>query len=194
MRCIYKAPCGQLMIEVDRGEVTKCHWIVKMIDGGDRADVLSDSYAENLVFEHDEKYCLLQKSDDNWLLEKVISQLKEYFAGTRYKFDLPLRIDGTPFRKKVWRVLREIPYGITITYSELAVRCGCSGGQRAVAQGCSANSFPIMIPCHRVLKSDGSLGGYTISSDAIGIGKGTTSQGLAIKRFLLEHERKWLKI
>jgi len=90
----------------------------------------------------------------------VYPQLKEYFSGDRNNFDLPLEIEGTEFQKRVWNELLKIPYGRTISYKELAIRLGDEKVIRAAASANGANPLPIVIPCHRVIGSDGSLIGY----------------------------------
>lgn len=90
----------------------------------------------------------------------VYPQLKEYFTSERKHFDLPLEIEGTEFRKRVWNELSKIPYGRTISYKDLAVRLGDEKVIRAAASANGANPLPIVIPCHRVIGSDGSLIGY----------------------------------
>jgi len=87
-------------------------------------------------------------------------QLREYFAAKRTAFDLPLAPDGTGFQSAVWRQLQQIPYGETISYGELARRVGNPKASRAVGSANGANPLPIVIPCHRVIASDGSLGGF----------------------------------
>ncbi|MBP5687186.1 MAG: methylated-DNA--[protein]-cysteine S-methyltransferase [Muribaculaceae bacterium] len=99
------------------------------------------------------------------LLENCIKQLKEYFNGNRQEFSLPLHLIGTDFQMKVWRVLRDIPYGTTISYKEEANKVGDEKAVRAVAQANGANPVPIIIPCHRVIYSDGTLGGYSSGVD-----------------------------
>jgi len=101
-------------------------------------------------------------------------QLQEYFAGTRRTFDLPLQPEGTPFQVMVWDALREIPYGTTISYQELARRIGAEKAVRAVGAANGANPISIIIPCHRVIGADGSLTGY--------------GGGIERKRWLLDHE------
>ena len=91
---------------------------------------------------------------------EAIRQLGEYFAKMRVEFDLPLATEGTPFQRSVWRVLREIPYGATISYGELARRVGNPKASRAVGSANGKNPLPIVIPCHRVIASDGTLGGF----------------------------------
>lgn len=108
------------------------------------------------------------------LFEETRRQLEEYFAGARQNFDLPLNPSGTAFQRRVWRALLDIPYGTAISYRELARRADCPKGYRAVGQANGKNPIPILIPCHRVIGADGTLGGY--------------SAGLDRKRFLLELE------
>lgn len=120
------------------------------------------------------------KTDPAWRedaapLAPVISQLGEYFAGERTAFDLPLAFTGTAFQVAVWEALREIPYGQTISYGELAQRVGRPTAVRAVGATNGRNPIPVIVPCHRVIGADGSLTGF--------------GGGLATKRALLELER-----
>ncbi len=87
-------------------------------------------------------------------------QLREYFAGKRQRFDLPLAPEGTAFQRGVWRRLREIPYGQTISYGELAKRVGNPKASRAVGAANGQNPIPIVIPCHRVIGANGKLTGF----------------------------------
>ncbi|WBB62128.1 methylated-DNA--[protein]-cysteine S-methyltransferase [Streptomyces sp. WMMC500] len=87
-------------------------------------------------------------------------QLTAYFAGERTDFDLPLRLAGTPFQQRVWEQLRQIPYGQTISYGELAERVGNPAASRAVGMANGRNPVGIIVPCHRVVGADGSLTGY----------------------------------
>ncbi|NQV14730.1 methylated-DNA--[protein]-cysteine S-methyltransferase [bacterium] len=95
------------------------------------------------------------------VFNKVINQLNEYFSGNRTEFEIKLTFRGTDFQKKVWSALQEIPYGQLISYGELALRLNNPGGMRAVGAANGQNPIPIIIPCHRVIAADGSLGGYT---------------------------------
>jgi methylated-DNA-[protein]-cysteine S-methyltransferase len=108
-------------------------------------------------------------------LDEVVSQLEEYFEGKRRAFDLPLAPQGTPFQQRVWRALLDIPYGETISYGELASRIGNKAASRAVGLANGSNPLPIVIPCHRVIGSNGKLTGY--------------GGGLPIKQQLLSLER-----
>ncbi|MCF8274530.1 MAG: methylated-DNA--[protein]-cysteine S-methyltransferase [Flavobacteriaceae bacterium] len=107
-------------------------------------------------------------------LEDSVIQLKEYFEGNRTNFDLKLNPEGTSFQKKVWKLLEQIPCGKTISYLELSKQLGDVKAIRAVANANGKNPIWIIIPCHRVIGSDGSLTGY--------------AGGLHRKKWLLEHE------
>lgn len=97
---------------------------------------------------------------DNEVLRRVGGQLEEYFAGSRRTFDVPLRTPGTPFQERVWRELRKIPAGETVSYGALARRIGRPGAVRAVGRANGDNRVAILIPCHRVVGADGNLTGY----------------------------------
>ena len=103
--------------------------------------------------------------DDAWmqddsLFDDVRTQLREYFAGERRNFDLELAPRGTSFQREVWSALADIPYGCTSSYGELAEAIGRPGAMRAVGGANGANPMPIVIPCHRVIAADGTLGGF----------------------------------
>jgi methylated-DNA-[protein]-cysteine S-methyltransferase len=104
-------------------------------------------------------------------------QLTEYFSGKRIDFDLPLQPDGSEFQKKVWRALREIPFGQTRSYRDLAVAVGSSKAARAVGAANSKNPLSIVVPCHRVVGANGSLTGF--------------AGGLETKAALLALERRF---
>jgi len=109
-------------------------------------------------------------------IERLEIQLGEYFSGTRREFSLPLVMTGTNFQKNVWEELLKISYGKTISYKDEAYNLGNNKAYRAVANANGRNHIAILIPCHRVIASDGSLGGY--------------SGGLEKKEFLLALEKK----
>jgi methylated-DNA-[protein]-cysteine S-methyltransferase len=92
-------------------------------------------------------------------------QLAEYFAGRRRHFDLALAPSGTAFQLRVWQALRAIPYGVVTPYAAIARAVGKPGAARAVGQANGANPLPIVIPCHRVIASDRSLGGFSAGLD-----------------------------
>ena len=99
------------------------------------------------------------------LLSQCIKQLGEYFGGTRREFSLPLHVTGTDYQLKAWGELQKIPYGETISYGEQAARLGNPKGSRAVAQANHNNPISIVVPCHRVINADGTLGGYASGPD-----------------------------
>lgn len=101
-------------------------------------------------------------------------QLQEYFAGRRREFDFPVELRGTDFQKRCWNALLDIPYGETRSYAQIARTVGCPRGFRAVGMANHDNPVAVVVPCHRVLASDGTLGGY--------------GGGLDLKRRLLELE------
>ena len=111
---------------------------------------------------------------------EVIRQLQAYFCGELKGFNLPLALEGTEFQLRVWNALRAIPYGETISYAQLAERLGNPKAVRAVGLANGSNPIPIIIPCHRVIGSDGSLTGF--------------GGGLSTKKMLLELESKQLSL
>ena len=115
--------------------------------------------------------------DDCDLLKRCVEELKMYFAGKLKDFTVPLKLIGTDFRKKCWEALRTIPYGETISYKELATKVGNSKACRAVGGANHHNPIVIIVPCHRVIGSSGSLTGF--------------GGGLDKKQLLLELERKF---
>ena len=106
------------------------------------------------------------------VLTEAITQLKAYFAGRRNKFDLPLYLVGSPYRKKVWYRLGKVPQGSMITYAQLAKDAG--GAARSAGAACAVNPLLVIVPCHRAVGSNGLLTGY--------------AGGLWRKKWLLEHE------
>jgi methylated-DNA-[protein]-cysteine S-methyltransferase len=112
------------------------------------------------------------------LLREPVHQLEAFFAGQLRNFDLPLKPRGTAFQQRVWKLLREIPFGETISYGELARRAGNPAASRAVGLANGSNPIAIVIPCHRVIGSNGKLTGY--------------GGGLENKRWLIDFERSQL--
>ena len=117
---------------------------------------------------------------DSAVFTDVVEQLKSYFAGERKAFDLPLVLEGTTFQKRVWTALQNIPYGETVSYKVLAERVGSPKAVRAVGAANGANPIPIIIPCHRVSGTDGSLTGF--------------GGGLQLKKRLLELESRQMTL
>ena len=113
---------------------------------------------------------------DNEILEETKKQINEYLGGIRKQFDIPLLMVGTKFQKSVWNALLQVPYGFTSTYLQLAKNIDNEKAVRAVASANGANSIALMIPCHRIIESNGELGGY--------------GGGLPVKKRLLNLEQK----
>jgi methylated-DNA-[protein]-cysteine S-methyltransferase len=109
------------------------------------------------------------------VLQKAIRQIEEYFEGKRTTFDVPLSLRGTPFQLECWLALQKIPYGATATYGEIARSIGRPAAVRAVGAANGANPIPIIVPCHRVIGSNGSLTGF--------------GGGIDVKRWLLDFEQ-----
>lgn len=117
-------------------------------------------------------------STNSPLAEKALWQLEEYIQGWRKQFHLPLRLNGSEFEKKVYRAVMKIPYGETRTYGDIAEALGNPQASRAVGNALGKNPLLIVVPCHRVVASDG-LGGF--------------GGGLFLKKALLDHERTYVK-
>ena len=142
-----------------------------------------DSQALRMVSFQSSKHAEPPQADwkqDKAPFAEVIRQLRAYFRGERKEFDLPLAPEGTEFQLRVWNRLRTIPYGETISYAQLAERIGNPKAVRAVGLANGSNPIPIIIPCHRVIGSDGSLTGF--------------GGGLPTKKMLLELECKQLSL
>jgi methylated-DNA-[protein]-cysteine S-methyltransferase len=146
--CYFASPVGRLALEADGDELTGVRWA----EPGERAPAARPSP----------------------VLVEARRQLERYFARKLKAFDLPLAARGTGFQHSVWKMMREIPYGETATYGGIAMALG--SGPRAVGMACGRNPIPIIVPCHRVLGSGGSEGGFS------------GGQGLPTKRKLLALE------
>lgn len=118
----------------------------------------------------------VQVEESTDTLELCCQQLSEYFAGTRMQFDIPLAPQGTGFQQQVWQLLHTIPYGETLTYQALAQSYGDVKAIRAIASANGRNNIAVIIPCHRVVGSNGQLTGF--------------AWGLERKQWLLEHEAR----
>ena len=159
----YDSPCGEIILGATGGELCLCDWMGKDCAAKNLRRIVRTLNAE-------------LREESSPVLERTKAQLDEYFSGRRKAFDLPLRLVGTPFQKRVWRALQEIPFGETRTYREIAGQAGNLKAVRAAAQAIGANGICIIIPCHRVVGSDGSLTGF--------------AGGLDIKKALLEAEAR----
>lgn len=114
------------------------------------------------------------KHQETPLIQNCAVQLQEYFSGKRTHFQVPLDLHGTPFQKKVWKELIQIPYGQTRTYQEIAEKVGNKNACRAIGMANHRNPVPLLVPCHRVIGKNGTLVGYAL--------------GLSIKEALLQLE------
>lgn len=114
----------------------------------------------------------------NAIIDLVETQLQQYFTGNRKEFTVPIEIQGTLFQKLVWNELQTIPFATTRSYSEIASAIGKPGSHRAVGKANGANRFVIIIPCHRVIYIDSTVGGY--------------NGGIARKQWLLHHEKQFM--
>lgn len=158
-----KTPYGELVAGSIDGKICLCDWKYrKMRQGIDRRIQRGFSAA--------------YKEGDSSVLDELERQFTEYFSGQRKMFDLPLLTVGTDFQKRVWDALIKIPYGETETYQGLADRINQKSAVRAVASANGANALAIIIPCHRIIGANNTLGGY--------------AGGLDVKRRLLQLESK----
>jgi methylated-DNA-[protein]-cysteine S-methyltransferase len=118
--------------------------------------------------------------EDRARTARAAEQFREYHAGVRRTFDLPVVLDGSPWQQSIWRLLQRIPYGETRTYAQLAAMIGRPAAARAVGRANAMNRIPIVIPCHRVVGADGSLTGF--------------AGGTHLKASLLAHEARFADI
>ena len=148
-RSIYKTPLGTLQIEAEDGFITEIKFLEADANSSDNKNTSA-------------------------VIKSCLRELEEYFNRTRKIFSIPLKLEGTEFEKQVWNELRNIPYGKTITYEELASRLGDVKKIRAAGRASGKNPLPIIVPCHRVIGKDGSFVGY--------------AGGIHRKEWLLAHE------
>ena len=185
----YHAPCGELVLGAYNGRLCLCDWqtenhrefVDKRLQQNLMAEIrLLDNELKNEELKGERIVCGMEKGGwtDTAVLQEAKRQLDEYFRKERKTFDLPLLLVGTDFQKRVWEALKHIPYGTTVSYKELASRIGQPKAVRAVANANRQNAVCIILPCHRVVGTDGSLTGY--------------AGGLDIKRYLLNLEQKTL--
>lgn len=149
------SPIGTLKVEECKNAITALHICMNEedktevdINGTDKIDI---KYGVGKIHTTYNETALLQEAKE---------QLEEYFDGKRREFDLPISLHGTDFQKKVWNVLRSIPYGETLSYGEVALRIGNPKASRAVGGANNKNPVMIIVPCHRVIGADGSLTGF----------------------------------
>ena len=155
MKFYYNSPIGNIIISTSKNGITSLGLSPK-------------KYVQNN-----------NKNKDLPIVSKTIKELDEYFQNKRTHFTLPLDIKGTDFQKSAWKVLQKIPYGESISYKKQAELLGNSNKSRACGQANKNNPLPILIPCHRVISSDKSIGGFLL--------------GVKVKKYLLELEGNLLK-
>lgn len=158
----FKTPFGDLIIGSYEEKLCLCDWRFRKM-----RDQIDQRIKSHLKSQYIEK-----ESD---VLEETKSQLDQYFQGNRTEFNIPLLLIGTEFQKKVWNALRQIPFGQIITYSKLSTQLGNVKAIRAVANANGANALAIIVPCHRIIGSDGSMVGY--------------AGGMEVKKKLLKLEK-----
>ena len=156
--CYVESPIGRLMLTADGTALTGLYMNLYR-NKPSKLPGLGDDWMQNATIDP---------------LPAAARQLKEYFAGKRREFDLPLRMEGTEFQQRVWRELTRIPFGETRSYGQLAKRLNNPNGSRAVGLANGRNPIAIIVPCHRVIGADGSLTGF--------------GGGLDRKEWLLTHE------
>lgn len=147
-RCYYDSPIGLLLLQAN------------------------DLGIKSITFVQEKKL----NQNINVHLKKTIDQLNQYFSGERMVFDLPLKYEGTNFQNKVWEALRQIQYGKSCSYKEIAEKIKRPKAYRAVGSANNKNKLPIIIPCHRVIGTKGDLTGY--------------AGGIWRKKWLIDHEKK----
>jgi methylated-DNA-[protein]-cysteine S-methyltransferase len=152
--CYVDSPIGQLLLTSDGESLTGLY-----MGTPSKSPQLDSDWAEE---------------PNDGPLPEVARQLQEYFAGKRKAFDLPLKMQGTEFQKRVWRQLTKIPFGETWSYGQLAKRLDNPNGSRAVGLANGRNPIAVIVPCHRVIGADGSLTGF--------------GGGIPRKQWLLSHE------
>ncbi|EAV9865943.1 methylated-DNA--[protein]-cysteine S-methyltransferase [Listeria monocytogenes] len=122
---------------------------------------IDEKWIRNISYDEPKNWELLEGTIiEKELFQALTTQLDDYFEGKREHFDLPVLLKGTDFQQKVWQALSEIPYGVVVSYKDIAISAGSPKAVQAVGQANRANPIPIIIPCHRCVKSNGELGGY----------------------------------
>ena len=161
----FKTPAGEIILGSFEGKLCMADWRYRNVRKS-----IDDRLQKGLKAKYIE--------EDTSVLQQTREQLNEYFNRERKIFDIPLLMVGTDFQKQVWQGLINIPYGTTVSYLQLSQNIGNEKAVRAVASANGANAISIMIPCHRIIGSDGSLVGY--------------AGGLATKKKLLQLEQALL--
>lgn len=156
---VMKSPVGDITLIADKENLCAIYWPNQKPDK--------------------KKFPDLEKKDGSKVLRSAVNQLNSYFAGKADKFDIPLRPVGTDFQERVWKALRSIKYGKTVSYGDIAKKIGNPKAVRAVGAAIGKNPLSIIVPCHRVIGSNGKLTGF--------------AGGLGTKEFLLNLENQSAK-
>ena len=166
--CLYNSPIGVLKISEHNGNITNLSLYSKSKDSTCCAELQQNQQSINSNG---------QSTGDqyNGLLAEACRQLDEYFQGQRKQFDLPINYKGTPFQERVWKELKNIPYGETRSYEDIAIGVGSPKAVRAVGQANHRNPILLIIPCHRVIHKNGDISGFAC--------------GIETKKYLLDLER-----
>lgn len=190
----YQAPCGEMLLGSLGDRLCLCDWTHELhpgrvanrlrrilkVESEDCGQISGDTPGQSGIGgirenqSGDFRTPAKGQASSPEVLLRTVRELDEYFRGERKEFDIPLLLAGSEFQKRVWQQLRHIPYGHTVSYGELAAAIGAPKSVRAVANANGANAISIILPCHRVIGSDGSLTGY--------------GGGIDTKRYLLELE------
>lgn len=168
-------PIGDFLIFAHEEKIVATDFVVRKSSA--KSSSLPDAEIQKVVRKTSARLGLKEcLNTETPILRKAATQLREYFAGKRKVFDLPLAIPkkGTEFQKKAWQSLCKIPFGTTTSYGAQAAAMGCASAVRAVGSANGRNPLPILIPCHRVIQKNGHLGGY--------------SGGIKVKEYLLKLE------
>ena len=156
-------------------QTSLCYAVMKSPIG--RLSILADEHGLlEIRFPNNNSTLPATSGASNKFIMQAIEQLSAYFDGSLKTFDLPLSLKGTDFQKAVWALLQRIDYGATASYKDIAIAVGNPKASRAIGMANNKNRIPIVIPCHRIIGSDGSLTGF--------------AGGLDTKRWLLRHEEK----
>ena len=161
------SPIGVLTIVADDGAIVAIRWDTESDEREPDARNPVDAWLGRRRAE-------VHEAPDHPVLAAAVTQLTEYFAGERTAFDLPLAPAGTDFQRSAWETLRGIPFGVTVSYGEQAAAMGDKRKARAVGAANGRNPIPIVVPCHRVVGSNGHLTGF--------------AGGIEVKAWLLDHE------
>ena len=163
------SPIGELTIVADDRAIVAIRWDTESDDRAPDAHNPVDAWLGR-------RRAAVCEAPDHPVLAEAVRQLTEYFAGERTTFDLPLAPAGTDFQQSAWEALRGIPFGVTVSYGEQAAAMGDKRKARAVGAANGRNPIPIVVPCHRVVGSNGHLTGF--------------AGGIEVKAWLLDHERR----